>query len=58
MSEALVSLAAKHGRYGHRRITALLRAERWRVSAKRLDRIWQREGPKAPRRQPKPGGRG
>ncbi|MBU8541435.1 transposase [Roseomonas tokyonensis] len=54
----MVSLAAKHGRYGHRRITALLRAERWRVSAKRLDRIWQREGPKAPRRQPKPGGRG
>lgn len=55
LTAAVVSLAAEYGRYGYRRITALLRAEGWRVNAKRVERIWQREGLKVPRRQPKRG---
>lgn len=53
LTEAVVSLAAEYGRYGYRRITALLRTEGWRVNAKRVERIWRREGLKVPRRQPK-----
>ena len=32
-------------RYGYRRITAMLRSEGWTVNAKRVERIWRREGP-------------
>ena len=39
----IVELAAKYGRYGYRRITALLRDEGWRVNHKRVERIWRRE---------------
>ena len=52
---AIVRLASRFGRYGYRRITALLRAEGWRVNHKRVERIWRREGLKVPRRQPKRG---
>lgn len=55
LTDAVVSRAAEYGRYGYRRITALLRAEGWRVNAKRVERIWRREGLKVPRRQPKRG---
>ena len=55
LTDAEVSLAAEYGRYGYRRITALLRADGWRVNAKRVERIWRREGLKVPRRQPKRG---
>lgn len=55
LTDVVVSLASKYGRYGYRRITALLRAEGWRVNAKRVERIWRREGLKVPRRQPKRG---
>lgn len=55
LTEAVVLLAAEYGRYGYRRITALLRADGWRVNAKRVERIWRREGLKVPRRQPKRG---
>ena len=46
-------LAIAYGRYGYRRITALLRAEGWRVNHKRVERIWRQEGLKVPKRQPK-----
>ena len=49
----LVELATQYGRYGYRRITALLRREGWRVNHKRVERLWRREGLKVPRRQPK-----
>jgi transposase InsO family protein len=55
LTEAVVRLAGGYGRYGYRRITALLRAEGWRVNAKRVERLWRREGLKVPRRQPKRG---
>lgn len=43
------------GRYGYRRITALLRGEGWWVNHKRVERIWRREGLKVPKKQPKRG---
>jgi putative transposase len=49
-------LPASMGRYGYRRITALLRDDGWRVSKDRVERIWRREGLKVPQRQ-KPRGR-
>jgi len=38
----IVALAEDYGRYGYRRITALLRTEGWRVNHKRVERIWRR----------------
>ena len=55
LTAAIVRLATRFGRYGYRRITALLRAEGWKVNHKRVERIWRREGLKVPRRQPKRG---
>jgi putative transposase len=49
----IVGLARRYGRYGYRRITALLRAAGWRVNHKRVERIWRREGLKVPARQPR-----
>ncbi len=51
----IIELATTYGRYGYRRITALLRQAGWVVNKKRVERIWQREGLKVPRRQPKKG---
>ena len=55
LTAAIIRLARQYGRYGYRRITALLRREGWHVNAKRVQRIWQREGLKVPRKQPKRG---
>jgi putative transposase len=55
LSADIIALAKQYGRYGYRRITALLRAEGWRVNHKRVERIWRREGLKVPARQPKRG---
>lgn len=49
----IVRLASKYGRYGYRRITALLRTEGWIVNHKRVERIWRQEGLKVPKKQPK-----
>jgi transposase InsO family protein len=49
----MVELASDYGRYGYRRIGALLRAEGFRVNHKRVERLWRREGLKVPRKQPK-----
>jgi putative transposase len=51
----IIELAKEYGRYGYRRITALLRREGWRVNHKRVERIWRREGLKVPKKQPKRG---
>lgn len=51
----IVRLASNYGRYGYRRITALLRAEGWSVNHKRVERIWREEGLRVPLRQPKRG---
>jgi transposase InsO family protein len=51
----IVALAGEYGRYGYRRITAMLRAEGWTVNHKRVERIWRQEGLKVPAKQPKRG---
>jgi transposase InsO family protein len=51
----MVELATRYGRFGYRRITGLLRAEGWHVNAKRVERLWRREGLKVPAKQPKRG---
>lgn len=53
LTDQIVSLACQYGRYGYRRITALLRNDGWRVNHKRVERIWRQEGLKVPKRQPK-----
>ncbi len=55
LTKDIVGLASKYGRYGYRRVTALLRREGWEVNHKRVERIWRREGLKVPKRQPKRG---
>jgi putative transposase len=51
----IVELAREYGRYGYRRVTALLRSEGYRVNHKRVERIWRQEGLRVPKRQPKRG---
>ena len=51
----IVELASRYGRYGYRRVTAMLRREGWRVNHKRVERIWKVEGLKVPQKQPKRG---
>jgi putative transposase len=49
----IVELVRQYGRYGYRKIAALLRRAGWLVNDKRVERIWRREGLKVPARQPK-----
>lgn len=51
----VVRLAAQYGRYGYRRVTALLWQEGWKISPSRVERIWKQEGLKVPQKQPKRG---
>lgn len=44
LRKRLRALAAKHKRYGFRRVLALLRREGWRVNKKRVHRLWKEEG--------------
>jgi transposase InsO family protein len=55
LTAEIIALASQYGRYGYRRITALLREAGWAVNAKRVERIWRREGLKVPHKQPKRG---
>ena len=55
LTNDIVGLATRFGRYGYRRITALLRHAGWDVNHKRVERIWRREGLKVPVRQPRRG---
>jgi putative transposase len=47
----MIALARQYGRYGYRRIAALLRLAGWIVNRKRVERLWRREGLKVPARQ-------
>ena len=55
LREEIIKFTRRYGRYGYRRITALLRRDGWAVNAKRVERIWRREGLKVPAKQPKKG---
>jgi putative transposase len=56
LTAAIIELASRYGRYGYRRITALLKEGGWRVGHDRVEKIWRREGLKVPQKQ-KPRGR-
>ena len=58
LTAAIIDWARQYGRYGYRRVTALLRAEGWACNHKRVERIWRREGLRVPALQPKPGNPG
>ena len=49
----MIELTRQYGRYGYRRIAALLRGAGWQVNDKRVERLWRREGLKVPMKQPK-----
>ena len=51
----MIELARQFGKYGYRRIAALLREAGWSVSDGRIERLWRREGLKVPQKQPKKG---
>ena len=55
LTSEIVRLASAYGRYGYRRIAALLRNDGWPVNVKRVERIWRREGLRVPKKQPKRG---
>ena len=49
----IIELASQYGRYGYRRVTALLQRESWQVNHKKVEGIWRREGLKVTKKQPK-----
>ena len=49
----MLALARKFTRYGYRTITRMLRAEGWKVSRKRIYRLWRQEGLQVPVKQRK-----
>ena len=51
----VIELARQYGRYGYRKIAALLRNAGWLISDTRVERVWRREGLKIPQKQPKRG---
>ncbi len=51
----MTEFTRQYGRYGYRRIAALLREAGWQVNDKRVERLWRREGLKVPSKQPKRG---
>lgn len=51
LTQDIVSLAGQYGRYGYRRITALLNKQGWFVGRDCMQRIWRREGIKVPKQQ-------
>lgn len=55
LTAAVIELAGQYGRYGYRRIHALLLARGWSLSRSRVERLWKREGLKVPTKQPKRG---
>ena len=41
---AMIRLAKQYGRYGYRKIAALLCIEGWHVNHKKVERLWREEG--------------
>jgi len=48
LTRVIIALASEYGRYGYRRITALLRLAGWQVGKDRVQRIWRRAGSARP----------
>ena len=53
LTKRMIELATQYGRYGYRRITALLQREGFQVNHKRVERLWRKEGLKVPQKQSK-----
>ena len=53
LTRNIVLLASEYGRYGYRRIAAMLNDNGIDVGTDRVQRIWRREGLKVPKKQPK-----
>jgi putative transposase len=53
LTRNIVYLASEYGRYGYRRVTAMLNENGIDVGKDRVQRIWRREGLKVPKKQPK-----
>lgn len=53
LTRNIVCLASEYGRYGYRRVTALLNEGGMEAGKDRVQRIWRREGLKVPKKQPK-----
>jgi transposase InsO family protein len=51
--QRMLELVRRHPRYGYRFITAKLRQEGWHVNAKRVYRLWRKEGLKVPKKKRK-----
>jgi len=51
LRDEIVALARIYGRYGYRRVAALLRVAGWCANHKRVERIWRQEGLKVPPRE-------
>ena len=51
----MIELTRQYGRYGYRRVAALLRDAGWQINDKRVERLWRREGLKVPMKQSKKG---
>ena len=50
---AMIRLAKQYGRYGYRKVTALLRMEGWRFNHKKIERLWSEGGLQLPNRHNK-----
>lgn len=53
LTNQIKQLASRYGRYGVRRITAMLNTIGFEVNLKRVKRIWRENGLKVPKKQPK-----
>lgn len=53
MLKRILELVGEFPRYGYRQITRVLRSEGWHVNAKRIYRLWRREGLKVPQKRVK-----
>ena len=53
LTRNIVLIAANYGRYGYRRVTAMLNDSGMTVGKDRVQRIWRREGLRVPQKQPK-----
>ena len=53
MTRDILELVQLYGRYGYRRITALLQEKGWKINRKRVMRIWKMLGLKVPKKQRK-----
>lgn len=51
----IIRLATQYGRYGYKKVTALLKVEGWPVNHKRVERIWRQEGLRVPERHKRRG---